>query len=101
MAKLADARDLKSRGEKSPCGFDPRSGHFYSYSNLKSTSRGYVTVGLQLRFALGLWRFLAQLCLILSSELGFEFGVANETLGVRSFVLLAPVPLALKVGSDF
>ena len=27
MAKLADARDLKSRGEKSPCGFDPRSGH--------------------------------------------------------------------------
>ena len=29
MAKLADARDLKSRGEESPCGFDPRLGHSY------------------------------------------------------------------------
>ncbi len=27
VAKLADARDLKSRGERSPCGFDPRLGH--------------------------------------------------------------------------
>ena len=24
---MADIRDLKSRGEKSPCGFDPRLGH--------------------------------------------------------------------------
>ena len=30
MAKLADARDLKSRGERSPCGFDPRLGHWRS-----------------------------------------------------------------------
>ena len=27
VAKLADARDLKSRGEESPCGFDPHRGH--------------------------------------------------------------------------
>ena len=25
---MADIRDLKSRGEKSPCGFDSRLGHF-------------------------------------------------------------------------
>ncbi len=25
---MADIRDLKSRGEKSPCGFDPRLGHY-------------------------------------------------------------------------
>jgi hypothetical protein len=27
VAKLADARDLKSRGVKAPCGFDSRPGH--------------------------------------------------------------------------
>jgi hypothetical protein len=27
VAKLADARDLKSRGAKAPCGFDSRPGH--------------------------------------------------------------------------
>ncbi len=27
VAKLADARDLKSRGGFPPCGFDPRLGH--------------------------------------------------------------------------
>src|ERR1035441_6346170 len=30
MAKLADARDLKSRGAKAPCRFDSVSGHHLS-----------------------------------------------------------------------
>jgi ferredoxin len=34
---MADTRDLKSLGEKSPCGFDPRPGHtFFSLTPFQS-----------------------------------------------------------------
>lgn len=46
------------------------------------------------------WLF-AVLGFVLCGELGFKFGVASETLRIRSIVFLAPVALPLELGGDF
>ena len=40
VAKLADARDLKSRGAKAPCRFDSDPGHHRSLAALGISARG-------------------------------------------------------------